>query len=299
MSDRPLPRGSLRGRRRSSRPDGHQLLTLRPALRTLPARGNATEDSLSHRDLKVARQPGPGPPCIHRQLGVLLPGSEAKELLQEPQPLGAVAPCGLQNHSAELKVRSNEPPVVLRVLARSVGIRRLGNVQVLDAEGTGDGHVHSQTLGVLPTRQSHVPWPTPWPIAKDAPLLQRGRQQPFFSDPRHEVANPVVAHNDVSLPFAARGVIAVTVKRLHAKRTLNIIACHAKTQTIPHRRAKHLRGHAAVRAVHPRRDRSHPSPRVLFLEPSKPLLLPLRRTLAHQPRKNRLIGSQRVLGLGA
>ena len=106
-----------------------------------------------------------------------------------------------------------------------------------------------------------------------------------------------MTHNNVRVPFAASGMVAVNVKRLHAEGTRDIRVRHSQTQTVPHGSAKHLGGQATVRAIEIRWDRSYPSASVLCQQPCEALVLKLGGGFGHQPCVDRLVNDEGGLRL--
>ena len=104
-------------------------------------------------------------------------------------------------------------------------------------------------------------------LAEQETLLKHWRQETLFSKPVNEVAKAVVAHNDVAVPLAASGMVAVNVKGLLAKGTSDIRVRHFETQAIPHEF---------------RWDRCYPCPGVFCQQPCEPLRLQKRRGLAYR-----------------
>src|SRR5271155_2390832 len=100
----------------------------------------------------------PSPTGVHTECGTPTPGGEAKQLLQEGNPLSIDATSRLKHQSTEIKPRSNEAGVIFPVFIRP-GIDVGGTVgpHVRGREWTSDGHVHSQTLSVGPERDRDVP----------------------------------------------------------------------------------------------------------------------------------------------
>jgi hypothetical protein len=208
------------------------------------------KDGLCNRGLQVTSHPSPSPTSVNTELGVLLSSGKAKQLTKEGQGFLAVPSCGLENSGTE-KVRSSpESLVVLSMLLEAVSVRWALKGEISTGERAGDSHVHGQAFGVSPTRDGNIPGPaTRVLLTKQKPLFKHGRQETFFTKAADEVAEAVVAHDDVRVPLAARGVIAVTVKGLHAKGTRNTRARHAEPQTVANSGPKDLRGEAAVRSI--------------------------------------------------
>ena len=231
------------------------------------------EDGLSNRSLQVAREPGPSATREHAKLLTLLPCGEAKELPEERQTFFTNPARGLQNDRTEQMVRAPEASIVLTVLSKPVGVRGVLIPNAPRGKRTRDGHIHGKPLGIFPAGDGDVTGPTPRRIAQDKALLQYRRQQTLLGDSVHEVAQPVMAHDDVRIPLAASGVIAVHIKGLHAKGTTNTRARQLQTQAIPDCRAINLRGHDTARPIETRRDSRHPRPRVLGQQTCEALLL--------------------------
>ena len=108
-------------------------------------------------------------------------------------------------------------------------------VNVLGGERGGDADVDCEALGVLPTREGDIAWSTAWllGVAKDASFFQDWGQKTLVAHLGDQIADAIVSYDDISILFAARGVVAVQVKRLHAKRTTDIRALHMNPKPIP------------------------------------------------------------------
>jgi hypothetical protein len=141
----------------------------------------------------------------------LLSSPEPPKLTQKGQPLLANRTSRLQSKRTELEVGPDEALVVLGVLPQAVVVGRGSRANALARERRGDTDVHGQASGVLPTREGHVSRPTSrsFLVTKDASLFQHRRQETFVSHLGHQVSDAIVTHNDVSVLFTARGVIAV------------------------------------------------------------------------------------------
>jgi len=202
------------------------------------------------------------------------------------------------SRTAAEKVRcAPEALVVLGVLCEPVRVSRALQSEVSARERAGHSNVHSQTLGVLPARDGDVSRTAPRSLAEQETLLKHWRQETLLSKPVNEVAKPVVAHDDVTVPLAASGMVAVNVKGLHAKGTSDIRARHLETQAVSHSCAEHLGGQATVRPIEVRWDRCHPCPGVFCQQPCEPLRLQKRRGLAHQPGVGSFVDSEGGLSL--
>ena len=114
----------------------------------------------------------------------------------------------------------------------------------------------------------------------------------------HEVTKAVVTNNDVRIPLAARGVIAVHIEGLHAKGTRNIRARHLETKPVTHGCAKHRRGEATVRSIETGWDGSHPSPGMLCQQAGEPLMVTLGQRLLYQAGVGAFVNEERGLRLG-
>ena len=145
----------------------------------------------------------------------------------------------------------------------------------------------------------HIPGPAARRLTQEKPLFQHRRQETFLGDAVDEVAEPVVAHDDVRVSFAASGVVAVNVKGLHAKDTRNIRARHLETQTVTHGCAKQLRRQATVRSIQVGRNCCDPCSGVLRQQPCEPLVLNRRRRPCNKACVNRLVKCERGLRLRA
>ena len=99
------------------------------------------------------------------------------------------------------------------------------------------------------------------------PLFSRTGEETLLPNPGNEVADLVVANDDVGILLAAPGMMAVKIKRLLAKRTHDTLMRHSDPEPVPDRGTKDCRGHDAIRTIDPRRDSRHPSPRVLCRQP--------------------------------
>jgi len=130
------------------------------------------EDGLSYRGLNVAGNPGPGPASINTELGVLLAGSEAKQLTKEAHCLHAVTPGGLQNNSTEEVSCPPEARVVLGVFPQAVDVGWVFQSDVATRERAGNSNVNSETLGVPPARDRHISRATTRSWTEQEPLLQ-------------------------------------------------------------------------------------------------------------------------------
>jgi hypothetical protein len=170
-----------------------------------------------------------------RTASCLLPRSKTPKLPKERQALLANSAGGLQSQGTKAESGTNKASVVLLVLPQTVVVGGRLRVEVLGRERRRDADVNGQAFRLLPARKRDVPRTTPRPlrVPQDAPLLQNRRQETLVTHLGYQVPNAVVAHDDVSILFAARGVVAVQVKRLRAKRTTNIRACHINPQTVP------------------------------------------------------------------
>ena len=151
------------------------------------------------------------------------------------------------------------------MLVKTTLVSRIVQTKVLGGERRSNANVNNQTLGVLPAGESNIPWSTPWflGVTKDAPLFQYWGQKALITHLGNKISDAIVTHDDVSILFAARGVIAVQVKRLRAKRTTDIRARHMDPETVPDRGTKDGGRHDAIRTLDPGRNGSHPGPRVL------------------------------------
>jgi hypothetical protein len=156
------------------------------------------------------------------------------------------------------------------VLPETVVVGGVRRAQVLDRKRGRDTNVHRETPRVLPTREGDVSWaaPRPFGVSQDPTLLQNRGEKALIAHPCHQVADAVVAHNDVSVLLAARGVIAAQVKRLHAKRTLNIRACHWQTKAVPNGGPKDRSREDTVRTLKSGRNGGDPGTSVLSDQPA-------------------------------
>jgi len=170
-------------------------------------------------------------------------------------------------------IRSFEARVVLRVLPQTVGIRGKWQAKVLLRKHACHGDIHSQSLGILPTRDGDVSWPAARCVPQNESLFQDWRQETLLAYAMDEIPQAIVTHDNVRVPLAASGVVAENIKWLRAKGAQDITAGHPQPKTVPNRCAEHLRGQATVGSVEIGRNGSHPRTCVLGQQTCEPLVV--------------------------
>jgi len=140
---------------------------------------------------------------------------------------------------------------VLTVLVRVGGG---GRTKADDTEGARDCHIDSQTLTATPDGDGDVTRAAARRLSEDTLLLKHGAQKALLTHPLNKVPDPVVPHDEISVPLAATGVIAKNVKGLLAKRAGELNRDNRETQTVGDRGPEDLRAHDRLVTVLGRGD---------------------------------------------
>src|SRR5690349_9696249 len=117
---------------------------------------------------------------------------------------------------------------------------RIGSREVADSKRAGYSHVDRETTAMAPKRDRDITGATTRfiRITKDPLLLKNWRQCSFGADLSQQVADAVVAVNEISILRAACGVVAKNIDGLHAQRTTDFFSQNWDTQTNEHSNLK-------------------------------------------------------------
>ena len=215
--------GTKKNRRRTKRTAGREKNTQE----TGPPRTQTPGVRSGHRGLQAARQTGPGPTSVDRELRALPVGGEPKKLPEELGPFNTNPTGGFENQRTKLKASAPKARVILAVLmGLSIRVGRGGRTETGDTERGGDRHIDGQTLATTPDGD-----------------LKDGAQVTLLTHLFNQVSDTIVSYNQIPVPLAATGVIAKNVKGLHAKWAGEGERDNRKTQTVGNRGPKNLGAH--------------------------------------------------------
>jgi hypothetical protein len=167
------------------------------------------------------------------------------------------------------------------LLLLSVGVGGGGGPKTGDAKRAGDRNVDRQALTATPHRESNIPRAAPRSGTQDTFLFEPGVQETLLTHLLDKVTDTVVPNDNVSIPTAATGVIAESVKGLLAERAGEDARNNRVTKAVGHGCPKNPGAHNRVVPVLTRRDGRHESAGVWLEKTDESLALANLRAL-HQ-----------------
>ena len=161
-----------------------------------------------------SRQSGPSTTSVDGEVGPRISGRKPKQLGEKFLAFAIHAPRGFKQESGKVEGGTLEVCVILAVfeVSRAVFSRRVSG-EVGGGERAGDGNVYTKPFAFTPQGNGHIPWSAARVLAltQDSLLLHDRAQVSLAGDLVDEIADSVVADNEVPIRAAADRMISINI----------------------------------------------------------------------------------------